>query len=328
MIFSIKHKSLAWPAFAALALLLITIGCTKDFSDYHKRVVVRVNETDLTASQYADLLASRLKVFNALSAKDSGVISQAKSAVVQEFIVQVVTQDWAKAHKVFVKKEHLDEEIKKTRKSYPDDIAFRKALAHEGLSYESWEQRLNQTLLERLVMDELRKALKKSDLAATQAYYQKNRSQFQTPAAVRLRQIVLDSEMSAQRVKKEIDSGKSLTEMAKKFSITPEGSLGGDLGWVEKGYLDIFDKAFQMGVGQRSGILKSPFGYHIFEVTAKRPSKALTFDEAKNRIESLLLAQHEQELYSNWLEEQVLKARVFKDDDFLKQIQVQTRSKM
>lgn len=307
-------------------LFLFCLSCTKDFSNYQKHVVVRVNTTELTAASYADLLASRLKMFNTLSAKDSGVINQAKNAVVQDFVVQVVTQDWAKANDLFVRKEHLDAEITKTRSYYPDDIAFRKVLAQEGLSYEAWEKRLSQTILERLVTDQLRKNIKKPTLPEMQSYYQKNKTQFQLAAAVRLKQVVLDTDLSAQRVKKEIDSGKSLSEIAKKFSITPEGALGGDLGWIEKGYLDIFDKAFNMGIGQRSGIVKSPFGHHIFEVTAKRSARTLSFEEAKAKIETQLLAQKEQEVYSTWLEEQVLKARVYKDDEFIKQINVQTRS--
>jgi parvulin-like peptidyl-prolyl isomerase len=79
-----------------------------------------------------------------------------------------------------------------------------------------------------------------------------------------------------------------------------------------------------MNVGQRSQVVKSPFGFHIFEVTAKRAVKTQTLEEAKEKIKTILTQQKEQEVYATWLEEQVLKARVFKDDEFLKQIQVQT----
>lgn len=56
-----------------------------------------------------------------------------------------------------------------------------------------------------------------------------------------------------------------MADLAIKFSITPEGKQGGDLGWVEKGVMEGFDSAFSMKkVGQRSAVVKSPYGYQIF----------------------------------------------------------------
>ncbi len=314
--------------FLQLGLTVSTVfllGCTKNRSDYKNHVVVKVNETGLTAADFSEQLGARLKVFNSLSAKDSAVISQAKNAVVRDFIVHVITQDWAKAKQLFVRKEQLDSEIKKMRGQYPDDIAFRRALAQEGLTYDIWESRLSYSLLEKLVIEDLRKQSKPITPSDLTSYYQKNKSLFQVTAAVRLRQVVSDTDVNAQRIKKELDSGKPLSELAKKFSTTPEGADGGDVGWIEKGVLDVYDAAFKMNVGQRSGIVKSPFGYHIFEVTAKRVAKTLPFDEAKKRVELAVQTDNEQELYSSWLEEQVLRARVFKDDDFLKSITIHTR---
>src|SRR5690606_17072241 len=96
--------------------------------------------------------------------------------------------------------------------------------------------------------------------------------------------------------------------------------------WIEKGTLDVFDSAFRMGVGQRSQIVKSPYGFHIFEVIEKRAAKTLSLEEARPKITKILRERKEQDLYSSWLEEQILKARVFKDEDLLTAIQVFSRS--
>lgn len=45
--------------------------------------------------------------------------------------------------------------VNSIRKQYPDDIAFRKALADEGLTYVRWEENLTYTLLERLVANQI-----------------------------------------------------------------------------------------------------------------------------------------------------------------------------
>lgn len=306
--------------------LLMLSSCSSRNENYANRIVAKVNDQNLTAEEFAERLATRLKVFNDLSAKDSAVISQAKAAVIQDFIVRIVTKDWAQANEKFVRKEQLDAEISSVLKQYPDEIAFRKALADEGLSYDRWEENLKHTLLERLVTTTLRETIKKPSQERILAYYQNNKSLFQQSAAVHLRQIVLENDSAAQKIKKELSAGKSLALLAKKYSIASEASIGGDIGWIEKGYLDIFDKAFKLAVGQRSQVEKSAFGYHIYELIEKRPAKALSIEQAKSKIESILLAESEQTVYSSWLEEQILKARVFKDDDFIKSIKVQTRS--
>jgi peptidyl-prolyl cis-trans isomerase C len=313
-------------AFGASLAIFLFLGCTQDGTGYKNRVVARVNNESLTAENFSERLASRLRVFNDLSAKDSAVIAQAKAAIIQDFIVQVVTKEWAQNHQIFVRKEQLDEEVKNILKQYPDEIAFRKALADSGLTYDRWEENLKFTLLERLVSVEIRKNMpppKEDDL---KSFYQANKNLFSQSPAVRLRQIVVDNENTAQRIQKELSSGKSLATLAKKFSITSEASNGGDVGWIEKGFLEAFDNAFKMNVGQRSPIVKSSFGFHIYEVIAKRPAKVLGFDEVKKKIEGQLTARAEQSIYSSWLENEVLKAHVHKDEEFIKSIKVQTRS--
>ena len=68
-----------------------------------------------------------------------------------------------------------------------------------------------------------------------------------------------------------------MTDLAKKYSISPEGSQGGNVGWFEKGLSDVFEPAFHIKVGRRSPVVKSAFGYHIFEVVARKPSRNKSF---------------------------------------------------
>lgn len=309
-----------------IAAALLTSSCNRMFGSRSlNRTVVRVNDKELSAEDFAQDLANRLKGFNSLSAKDVGVINQAKTAVVQDFIVKVLTQEWAQKNEIFVRREQLDAEIERTRKSYPDDSSFRKAISEAGMAFEDWEERLRQMLLERMVIEKLRGAIEKPSAAELQAYYQGHKSEFQQPAQSKLRQIVTRSEESAKKIQDELRRGRSFAEMAQKFSIGPEAPQGGDVGWVEKGTLEVFDQAMKLGIGQRSNVLKSPFGYHLIETTARRPAKTLTLQEVENQISRTILREREQALYSKWLEEQVLKAKVFKDEEFLKQMRVQTR---
>lgn len=306
-------------------LILSFLGCTKNNSQLKNIVVVRVNDEVLSAGKFSDLLMNRLKEFNVLSAKDSAVITQAKNAVISDFIIKVVTEEWAKKNQVFVHKEEFDKELNQIRKNYPDDNAFRKSLAEQDLTYDLWEENLNFTLLERLVSANLRSKLKDIPADDLKNYYLKNKAAFQKPAAIHLRQILTDSNERAADIKKELTGGKSFSDLAKNYSLSVEAANGGDMGWIEKGSSEMIDTNFRLAEKQRSNVIKSSYGYHIFEVIQKRAAKNLTYEEARPQIQKILLAQLDQIAYSKWLEQQILSAHIFKNEEYINKVQVQSR---
>ncbi len=80
-----------------------------------------------------------------------------------------------------------------------------------------------------------------------------------------------------------------------------------------------------MSVGARSKILKSPYGWHIFEVMKKEPEARLSFPEAKAKIRARLSEIKAQQVFTKWLEEQVRKSSVKRNDAVIRAIKVTTR---
>jgi peptidyl-prolyl cis-trans isomerase SurA len=73
--------------------------------------------------------------------------------------------------------------------------------------------------------------------------------------------------------KREIDAGLSFGEAAKKYSESPEGASGGDLGYLAKGStseLAFEERAFSLPVGRVSEPFETRLGYHIILVEEKR----------------------------------------------------------
>lgn len=83
-------------------------------------------------------------------------------------------------------------------------------------------------------------------------------------------------------------------DLAKKHSQDPgSAEKGGDLGFFRRGAMvkAFEDAAFGLKVGEITGPIESPFGYHIIRLTAVKPGEKKRFDEVKNQIEAELKKQ-------------------------------------
>lgn len=70
-----------------------------------------------------------------------------------------------------------------------------------------------------------------------------------------------------------IKAGKDFSELARKYSDDPgSAAQGGDLGFVKKGvfYPEVEEAAFKLNVGETSGVVESPVGFHIIQMLEKR----------------------------------------------------------
>jgi len=73
--------------------------------------------------------------------------------------------------------------------------------------------------------------------------------------------------------KRELDAGMSFEEAAKKYSESPEGASGGDLGFLAKGStteLAFEERAFSLPIGRVSEPFETRLGFHIIKVEEKK----------------------------------------------------------
>ncbi|MDD2781137.1 peptidylprolyl isomerase [Sulfuricurvum sp.] len=85
------------------------------------------------------------------------------------------------------------------------------------------------------------------------------------------RHILVNTEDECNALKSEIENGASFAEVAADHSQCPSGRKGGDLGKFSPGQMvKEFDSAvFNGDVGVLYGPIKTQFGYHLLEVTAR-----------------------------------------------------------
>lgn len=129
--------------------------------------------------------------------------------------------------------------------------------------------------------------------AKLQAYYDRNRSRFETRDQVHARHILVDEksggEAKIKEIAAEIRGGKiSFEEAAKKYSIDKSNaSKGGDLGFFTK---EVMDPAFSTAAfalknpKEISAPVKSSFGFHLIELVEKKSASKKTLAEVKDEI--------------------------------------------
>lgn len=138
------------------------------------------------------------------------------------------------------------------------------------------------------------------------AYYGEHAQDWRTPEERHLRHILFrfgeeDSEAvraakkdSANRVLDLVKAGGDFSELANTYTEDPAGKgKGGDLGFMPRGRLvpEFEIVAFGLKSGETSGVVASPFGYHIIRVEEILPEKTPTLEEKRAEIGRLLTRQ-------------------------------------
>jgi len=144
--------------------------------------------------------------------------------------------------------------------------------------------------------------------AEVRRYYDSHQDEFKQEEQVKARHILVmvnDKRSDAQarqrieEAKKRLQGGADFAAVAGEYSEDPasKGS-GGDLGWFGRNRMvkEFEDAAFGAETGKLVGPVKSSFGYHLLEVTDKRPGGQRPFEEVKEQIRARLGAEKVQQL--------------------------------
>jgi peptidyl-prolyl cis-trans isomerase C len=157
------------------------------------------------------------------------------------------------------------------------------------------------------------------------AYYEKNQASFIAKESVKVRHILVKAGEDAkpeekERARKKIDKarqmilgGKDFAEVAKEYSECDSATAGGDLGYVEKGFMPPeFDKvAFSLEPGRLSEIVQTKFGYHVLEVTDRKPEGVVPYDDkVKGFIEKFLQGDLKRQKLASHIQDLRAKAKI------------------
>lgn len=286
--------------------------------------IVKIENAQLSAQDFSQELATKLKNLDALSAKDPQTLTVFKNQIVNDFIISTFIDFWFEENKLKISKEELDKEVKFFVSSYPSDAAFREALAEAGLSYSQWISKVESGLRKKRLFNSLAEGANPISEEELQSYYNNHRTQYEQRESVLLAHILVNDENQAEIVRKLLRT-QNFTEVAKKYSMAYTNESEDVYGWVEKDSAPELEKVFKYRTGEVFGPIKMSEGMHIFKLIQRRAFRIRSFDESRTEVLAEVQALRETARFTAWLDEQIKRYKVKKNLNMLESIRVETQ---
>jgi parvulin-like peptidyl-prolyl isomerase len=264
------------------------------------KIVATVNGDPITLAEFQERFARA----GFKSEREAG------RAVKEEFLNRLIERTMmlreAQRKRIKIGQAEITARITTFRNEHGKDV--KEDLAGLGIDFEKWKSDIWEDLMiQRLLDHEVYRRVAVSSSEARR-YYQANPQEFEKPEQVHVRQIVVATEEEAKKALTLLHTGADFVGVAKKMSTAPEAETGGDLGYFSMGEMPSeFNVVFSMQKGGTSGIVKSPYGYHIFRLLDKRRAGKISFEEANKEISEKLRREKEDKRYKQWQKE--LRAR-------------------
>jgi parvulin-like peptidyl-prolyl isomerase len=280
--------------------------------------VAKVNGEKIYWKDLQDRMAIELNIPKESEDLKNKKLQSLREEILEQLIHEAVMLKRAGELGLKIGDEELDKKIDDIKKEYSAE-RFNRLFTPDKIHYGFWkEAQRRRLLLEKLVAMDVNSRLSVSD-EEVEAYIASRENEGDMKKHVHVLQILLDSKEHAEGVLKRLKGGEDFGKVASQESISPEAARGGDMGYFTPGVMpEAIDKAvFSLSTGEISGIVKSPYGYHIFKVIGKNGGGAGPHPDTKERLRTDLRRQKEAFEYRRWLKGLREKAAVKINEDVL-----------
>lgn len=244
---------------------------------------------------HLELTSSKVK--GAKPPSSSALKSQCETqykTLLNEVMGYLISSEWVLQEGKSLGIKLSDKEVHKRFESikgeqFPKAAEFEKFLKTSGQTVSDLLLRVKLNLMSEKVQSHIVKEHKNVTEAEVKKFYEENKSRFGSPEKRAVYIVLTKTEAAANSAKKEIESGKSFSDVAKKDSIDPTSkSTGGLLPEVIKGEEEkpLDEAIFSAKTGALSGPIKTNFGYYVFEVKSVKTGNQQTFAQAKKTIKA------------------------------------------
>jgi parvulin-like peptidyl-prolyl isomerase len=234
------------------------------------------------------------------------------------------------ARKLDIKPEgsRVDAKHKEMVRSVGGEEAFRKVLAEQKLDEEAVRVSLEEGCKVDMLIERVTQGISQPTEAEIDRHFREHAEEYQKPERVQAQHILIQMESDStpadreaaksrlMEIRHRLREGSDFADQAAAHSDCPSGrKTGGSLGWFSRGMMiPEFDQAvFSMEVGQLSGIIETPLGYHLVKKTGHEDAEPGDLEDHREKIREFLRHVRRGEALTAFVEE--LKGKAVVEDD-------------
>jgi peptidyl-prolyl cis-trans isomerase C len=232
--------------------------------------------------------------------------------VLDQLVAYHLLAQESRSRKLAIPDTDVDARLADIRKGFPTEEAFRQGIAAQGLTMDQLKAQAKTSLEVAKVIDaEVNSKVAVQD-PEVKTFYDQNLERFKQGDSVHAAHILIgvpqnatpeqkaEARNKAAAVLKTVKAGGDFATLARANSSDPGSAQnGGDLGFFPKGQMTpaFEEAAFKLKPGTVSGLVETPFGFHIIKAIERRGPRTAPFDEVSGQIKDFLTqGQREQKL--------------------------------
>jgi len=284
------------------------------------RIVAIVNQDIITLSELAKITAPyerMVKEKKYTVEQEKELVFKIRKDAIERLVEKALTDQEVKKYGITVSDKELDSSVERFKEQGSlNDEDFRKALAREGMTRESFREDTKG----RLLRSKLVNAMVKSKIVITEEdikkYHEKITGAKDDGKKYHLFHILKSYESksasgSGASVKEEMDQilsslkkGDEFSVVAKLKSESPTAESGGDLGLfnIEDLSSEIRGAVEKLGPGEFSGVVQTSQGYQIFFLKEIVTDQPRAYADSSNEIEEKLYNEIIEQKFKAWLD--------------------------
>jgi parvulin-like peptidyl-prolyl isomerase len=300
----------------SVPLLLCAAACSNPIDqDPQRETVIQVDRHALSLKEFNDFFQPVKMNYEKLDDVD---LREARLRYLLQLVEEMIILRRAEELNITVPAEELERAASEVIQDYPED-SFDEMLMKQAISLDLWKEQLHrQMLIQKVVEEDLSKNVS-VDSQDIQQYYEEHKQQWHQAERAHVLQILVAEKEEAVALLNQIKAGKDFGVLARKHSTAPEAQQGGDMGVIKKEDIpeELERPIFSLKGNEVSGIIESPFGFHIFKVLEKHGAGALTMDDMVEEIRMRVKELKVKDAYGPWLAKLRSKYNVMINEDII-----------
>jgi len=287
------------------AAILLAGGCRLP-----RDTAAEVDGRRIATTEFESAVRSFTAPFGQLPPELERDLPRVRRGVLEQLIDRELMLAEAERRGIRPSPEELEQALAPTREGMPAK-ELEATFIEAGTNRESWRRAAERDL----TIEKLQAAIttpvtvSKSEL---DAWIARHRDPRELPEEVRAAQLLVHTEAAAIAARRRIAGGATFATVARELSLSPDAERGGDLGYFARGQMppEFDEVVFSLPPGQLSDVVASPYGFHLFLVTDRRPGRTRSDAEMRADVRAALLTGKREELFRSWLAAARAKARI------------------